>query len=70
MTGLCHESTEQITIAAAWYRQHREECPRPVVPHLRQTFGLSPLQACEAVAEATCRVDTTNQGGANEARAS
>ncbi|MBB4277252.1 hypothetical protein GGE12_005055 [Rhizobium mongolense] len=60
MTGLCHEASEQITVAATWYRQHREECPRPIVPHLRQTFGLSALEACEAIAEANRR-----QGGAH-----
>ncbi len=61
MTGPCHESTEQISVAAAWYRQHKAECPRPIIPHLRQRFGLSPLQACEALSDAN-RLD---QGGAN-----
>lgn len=60
MTGLCHESTEQISIAAVWYRQHRIECPRPIIRHLRQRFGLSPLQACEALSEAS-----RLQGGAD-----
>jgi hypothetical protein len=58
MTGLCHETTEAVTIAAAWYAAHRHEVARPIIPALRARFGLSPREACMAVAEA-------NKGGAD-----
>ena len=50
-TGHCHESTAAIDEAAAWLAS-QEEAPHPVVPFLRQRFGLSTLDACKAITEA------------------
>ncbi|MCG6115228.1 MAG: hypothetical protein MEQ84_08515 [Mesorhizobium sp.] len=57
MTGLDHETTEAVTMAAMWIIGHRHEMPRPIIPHIRRMFGLSPAQACEAIAEANRRRD-------------
>ena len=51
-TGLCHESTEAIGEAAAWYAAHRYECERPIVLALRRRFGLTSYEAVLALAEA------------------
>jgi len=48
-----HETSEAVSVAARWYGEHRDECPRPIVPALRSMFGLSAKQACEALAEAS-----------------
>jgi len=50
-TGHCHESTAAIDEAATWLAA-QEKAPHPVVPSLRQRFGLSTLDACKATAEA------------------
>ncbi|MCV3239671.1 hypothetical protein [Mesorhizobium sp. ZC-5] len=52
MTGLCHETTEAVSIAARWYAEHRNECGRPLIPTIRKRFNLTPLEACMALAEA------------------
>lgn len=52
--GTEDQHDERVTIAANWYRQHRSECPRPIVGHLVRTFGLSgPREAIEALKIAT-----------------
>lgn len=51
-TGLCHQSSAAIGNAAAWYAEHRDTCERPIVPALRRRFGLSTLEACQALREA------------------
>lgn len=51
-TGLCHQSSEAITLAATWYRANRYACPRPVVPALQRRFGLSIAEAISALREA------------------
>lgn len=58
MTGLDHESSAAVDEAAIWYRANRDQVERPVVPALRQRFGLTPLEACQAIREA-------NHGGAH-----
>lgn len=58
MTGLDHESSAAIDEAAHWIRANRHQVQRPIVPALRQRFGLTPLEACQAIREA-------NQGGAD-----
>ena len=52
MTGICHETTEAVALAAMWLAGNRQDLPRPIIPHLRRMFGLTPAQACEAIAEA------------------
>lgn len=49
MTGADHEHSESVTIAAQWLADQREP-PHPIVPTLRSQFGLSALEACEAIA--------------------
>lgn len=51
-TGLCHQSTEAIGQAAAWYREHRETAERPLIPALRRRFGLTSHEAVMALREA------------------
>lgn len=51
-TGLCHQSSEAIGNAAAWYAANRETCERPIVPALRRRFGLTAAEACAALSEA------------------
>jgi hypothetical protein len=51
-TGLCHETSAVISEAAAWYRDHRYDCERPVVPALRRRFGLTVTEALAAMREA------------------
>ena len=52
-TGLDHESTAAIDEAARWLavtpRHARGD--RPIVPLLRDMFGLSAMQTCEAIRE-------------------
>ena len=48
-TGLCHESTSAVEEAARWYAGNRDACPRPIVPFLRERFGLTAVEACEAL---------------------
>lgn len=46
MTGLDHESVEQ---AAMWLSEQLPT-PHPVLPVIRERFGLTALQGCEALA--------------------
>jgi hypothetical protein len=55
MSGLCHETTEAVFVAALWIVTHRHEMPRPLVPALKARFGLSQKEACLAIAEANRR---------------
>jgi hypothetical protein len=52
MTGADHEHTEAVVVAAQWYADQAHDPRNPAVPLLRERFGLSPLQACEAIAQA------------------
>lgn len=47
-----HVHDERVQLAAAWFRENRDQCPRPIVQHLRELFGLSTREACWAIAEA------------------
>ncbi len=48
-TGLCHAASGQVEIAADWLSRQIEN-PGPVVPVLKERFGLSAVEACEAIA--------------------
>lgn len=55
LTGIDHPDNPAIGEAAAWLAAQPEP-PRPLVPALRQRFGLTPKEACEAAARAQdCR---------------
>lgn len=57
MTGLDHETTAAIDLAAEYLiRTPRENRPdRPLVPFLRERFGLTAVEACQAIREANER---------------
>ena len=56
-TGLCHQSTEAISEATAWYRANRDLCDKPPIVSLKSRFGLTAQEAIYAIREA-------NTGGA------
>jgi hypothetical protein len=43
---------EAVQEAAIWYAAHRDECPRPIIPTMREKFGLSAKQAVDALTQA------------------
>lgn len=51
LTGIDHADNPAIDEAAAWLAG-LAEAPRPVVPELRERFGLTVKEACEACARA------------------
>ncbi|SKA11099.1 hypothetical protein SAMN05428963_10631 [Consotaella salsifontis] len=54
--GLDHEHSAAMEEAATWLTNlEPHEKPQPVIPELRRRFGLSPLEACQAIAEANLR---------------
>lgn len=57
MSGIDHADNPAIDEAAAWSAAQPEP-PRPLVPALRERFGLTPREACEAAA----RVQDFRQG--------
>jgi hypothetical protein len=50
-----HKSTAEIADAAAWFASDRTRCPRPIVPFLREWFGLTASEVCQALTEARRR---------------
>jgi hypothetical protein len=53
MTGLDHEHTAAIEQAAQYLAAKPHTTgPRPNVPWLRHMFGLTALEACQAISEA------------------
>lgn len=51
MTSADHEHSESVIVAAQWLADQNPP-PRLAVPELRQRFGLTALEACEAIAQA------------------
>ena len=52
-TGLSHEHSAAIDAAAEWLASTPQaERPHPLVPHIQRTFGLTAIQAIEAIREA------------------
>ncbi|NTE44171.1 hypothetical protein [Agrobacterium pusense] len=49
MTGADHQHSETVITAAQWLAE-RNPIPTPIIPNLRERFGLSVLEACEAAA--------------------
>lgn len=56
MTGLDHEHSAAVDLAGNWLAQNpRDRLAEPVIPLLRQRFGLSiseAVEACRAAAKA------------------
>ncbi|MCB1439941.1 MAG: hypothetical protein KDJ63_09225 [Nitratireductor sp.] len=53
MTPPEHEHTAAITEAARWLAETpANQKPHPVIPHLRNRFGLTIAETIEAIAEA------------------
>lgn len=51
-----HEHSAAIDEAARWLTVLApHEKPSPVIPELQRRFGLSPVEACQAIAEANLR---------------
>lgn len=62
MSGLCHESTAAISLAAEWLAASTtSRISQPIVPLLRKQFGLSISEAIEAIREA----QALRKGGAH-----
>lgn len=55
-TGLCHTATARIDEVAEWYAVHRDAAELPIVPALRKRFGLTPLEAVQAIRDANARL--------------
>lgn len=49
MTGADHQHSETVITAAQWLAE-QNPIPTPIIPSLRERFGLSALEACEAAA--------------------
>jgi hypothetical protein len=47
-----HEHSDIVEQAARWYAVTPRDIDQPAVPLLRERFGLTALQACEAIKEA------------------
>lgn len=51
MIGADHQHSETVITAAQWLAE-QNPTPAPIIPNLRERFGLSALEACEAAAGA------------------
>ncbi len=52
MTGIDHETSEQISIAAEWLAANWHVAPQPLTRALRERFGLGFNDAVRAMAQA------------------
>ena len=60
-----HEHSAAIDVAAEWLaRTPSEQINKPIVPHLKQQFGLSTGEAVEAIRQA----QALREGGADASR--
>lgn len=49
-TGLCHQTSEAVDLAASWLAATPQEIrPHPLVPELCVRFGLTVVEAVEAI---------------------
>lgn len=49
LTGLCHQGSASVEIAAQWLSKHRDDIPGFAIPFVRERFGLTVLEAIEAL---------------------
>ena len=50
LDGITHEHTAAIDLAAAYLVETPIHArPQPLIPALRSRFGLTPLEACQAI---------------------
>lgn len=49
LTGISHVHSASVEEAARWLSRHRQECPKNIIPFVRERFGLSNLEAIEAL---------------------
>ncbi len=64
-SGIDHEHTAAVDVAADWYAglPVQQRIQRPAVVVLRERFGLTPLEACMALKEASgIRARAPNEG--------
>lgn len=54
-TGMCHESTASIDAAADWLLSESDRTGQAILPEIKQRFGLTNLEAVEAIREANRR---------------
>lgn len=43
------DKEKQVKSAAEWLSLHLDDCPRPIIPYIKQAYGLCNLEACEAI---------------------
>lgn len=56
MTNPAPENGEaSIENAVAWLSTHLDDCPRPIVPYIKQAYGLGNAEAVEAIRRATLK---------------
>lgn len=70
-TGFSHEHSAAFDQAVEWLRSTPfRDRPKPLVPALRERFGLSALEACEAIstAQKMSRVQSVTLPVSREAR--
>ncbi|TIL25583.1 MAG: hypothetical protein E5Y88_11530 [Mesorhizobium sp.] len=48
-TGISHQHCASIDEAARWYAEHRDTCEKPIIPALRNRFGLTAHEAVTAI---------------------
>ncbi|ESX03352.1 hypothetical protein X769_18255 [Mesorhizobium sp. LSJC268A00] len=53
LTPAEHETSAIVDEAAAWYFSNFRTCERPIVPALRQRFGMTSHQAICAIRQVT-----------------
>lgn len=52
-TGHCHQTTAAIDQAAEWLASTSQlDRPHPIIPHLQRTFGLTAMEAVQAIRDA------------------
>jgi hypothetical protein len=48
--------------AVAWLTVHLDNCPRPIVPYIKQAYGLGNVEAVEAVRLASLKRSGSKNG--------